>query len=93
VPRTGPASSGRRRSRDVRVTIAEDREDVVTVGRRDFSKLLPGTRSVSVEELARQQGVRPVDSLDDMQADLWDSDEELDEFLADVRASRQADPG
>jgi hypothetical protein len=58
---------------------------------RDFSKLLPDARTVSVEELARQQGVKPVESLDDMRADVWDSDEELDEFLADVRASRQAD--
>jgi len=71
--------------------MAEDREDVVTMRGRDFSKLLPGTRSPSVEELARQQGVRPVESVEDMQADLWDSDEELEEFLADVRASRQAD--
>ncbi len=63
----------------------------MTTDNEDFSKLLPGARSVSVEELARQQGVRPVDSVDDMQADLWDSDEELEEFLADVRASRQAD--
>lgn len=58
---------------------------------RDFSKLLPGARSVSVEELARLQGVKPVESLDDMRADVWDTDNELDEFLADVRASRQAD--
>jgi hypothetical protein len=70
-----------------------DRGDVVTMGRRDFSKLLPGTRSPSIEELAREQGVQPVDSLDEMQADLWDSDEELEQFLADVRASRQADLG
>ena len=60
---------------------------------KDFSKLLPGARTVSVEELARQQGVSPVTSVEDMQADLWDSDEELDAFLADVRASRQADLG
>jgi len=60
---------------------------------RDFSRFLPGARSASVEELARQQGVRPVVSLEDMRADLWESDEELEEFLADVRASRQADVG
>jgi len=69
----------------------QDREDVMTMGGRDFSKLLPGTRSVSVEELARLQGVGPVESVDDMQADLWDSDAELERFLVDVRASRQAD--
>ena len=60
---------------------------------RDFSRFLPGARSASVEELARQQGVRPVVSLEEMRADLWESDEELEEFLADVRASRQADVG
>jgi hypothetical protein len=63
------------------------------MGRKDFSKLLPGARSVSIEELARQQGVLPVESVEDMRADLWDSDEELEQFLADVRASRQADLG
>ena len=59
----------------------------------DFMRLLPGPPSVSVEELARQQGVRPVSSFDDMRADLWESDEEYDVFLADLRASRQADVG
>jgi hypothetical protein len=66
---------------------------VVTTAHRDFSKLLPGARSVSIEELARQQGVQPVESVEDMRADLWDSDEELEQFLDDVRASRQADLG
>jgi len=28
-----------------------------------------------------------------MTADLWDSDEEFDAFMADLRASRQADLG
>jgi len=60
---------------------------------KDFSKLLPGARTVSVEELARQQGVSPVVWVEDMRADLWDSDEELEAFVADVRASRQADLG
>jgi hypothetical protein len=67
---------------------------VVIMDGKEFSKLLPGApRSVSVEELARQQGVRPVEDIKDMHADLWDSDEELEEFLADVSASRQADVG
>jgi hypothetical protein len=59
----------------------------------DLTRLLPGPPAVSVEELARRQGVRPVRSFDDMRADLWESDEEFDEFLADVHASRQADLG
>lgn len=56
----------------------------------DYSDLLPGPRHVSAEELARQQGVRPIKSADDLRADLFESDDELDEFLADVHASRQA---
>lgn len=45
---------------------------------------------VSIEELARRKGVRPVESLDDMARDVFTSDDELDEFLAFVRADRQA---
>jgi hypothetical protein len=59
----------------------------------DFTWHLPGPPPVSIEELARQQGVQPVRSFEDVRADLWDTDEEFDAFLADVRASRQADLG
>jgi hypothetical protein len=51
----------------------------------------PATEHVPAEELARRQGVRPVKSIDDLaRPDLFESDEELDEFLADLYASRQA---
>ena len=55
----------------------------------DFTSLLPP--AVPIEELARQQGVRPFRPSDDVRAELWDSDEEFEAFLADVRASRQDD--
>jgi len=46
---------------------------------------------VPVEELARRQGVRPVESVDDLaRPSLFESDEELEEFLADLYASRRA---
>lgn len=46
---------------------------------------------VSAEELARQQGVRPVESVDEMaRPDLFDSDEDWEEFLADLYASRRS---
>ncbi len=46
---------------------------------------------VPVEELARRQGVRPLTSGRDlMQPGMFESDEELDEFLADLYASRRA---
>jgi hypothetical protein len=46
---------------------------------------------VPVEELARQQGVRPLASADDLvEPGMFESDEELNEFLADLYASRRA---
>lgn len=49
---------------------------------------------VSVDELIAAVGAQPVTSIDDLDrlaADIWDSDDELEAFVADVRASRNAD--
>lgn len=44
---------------------------------------------VPVEELLRRQGVRPIESVDELaRPDLFESDEELDEFIAMVYADR-----
>ena len=44
---------------------------------------------VPAAELARRQGVHPVESIDDLaRPDLFESDEELAEFLADLYAAR-----
>ncbi len=51
-------------------------------------------RRPTLDDLARTQGLKPVESLEDLERfalDVWDSDEDLDAFLADVRASRNAD--
>jgi hypothetical protein len=46
---------------------------------------------VPVAELARHQGVGPVASVDDLaRPDLFESDEELEDFLADLYATRHA---
>lgn len=46
---------------------------------------------VPVAELARRQGVGPVASVDDLaRPDLFASDEELGDFLADLYAARHA---
>lgn len=46
---------------------------------------------VPAEELARRQGVKPVTRVEDMfRPGTFESDEELDEFLADLYASRRA---
>ena len=47
---------------------------------------------VTLRELARRQGVQPVRSADDLAADgAFESDEELDEFLAALAEWRRAD--
>lgn len=52
----------------------------------------PAEDDLPIEELARRQGVKPVVSLDELaQPDLWGSDEEYEEFLADLYASRRSD--
>jgi hypothetical protein len=49
------------------------------------------TGHIPVAELARRQGVGPVASVDDLACPgLFESDEELAEFLADLYASRHA---
>lgn len=47
---------------------------------------------VPVEELLRRQGVRPIKSVDELACpDLFESDDELDEFIAFIRASRNVE--
>lgn len=53
---------------------------------------LPEQEHVQAAELARRQGVRPLRSADDLaEPGMFDSDEELDEFLADLYATRRAE--
>ena len=55
-----------------------------------FHDRLPPRRSRTLDELAANQHVAPVDSLDELATDLWDSDEELDAFIEDVHRSRHS---
>ena len=51
----------------------------------------PPEDDLSFDELAKRLGVRPVRSLTELaQPDLWESDEDYDDFLADLYASRRA---
>jgi hypothetical protein len=54
----------------------------------DFTGSEPGSYSAELDEQARRKGVRPVTSIDELRADVFESDEELDEFLADLEAFR-----
>jgi hypothetical protein len=52
----------------------------------------PAEDEVPIEELARQQGVGPIVSLDELaQPDLWESEQEYRDFLVDLYASRRSD--
>jgi hypothetical protein len=47
---------------------------------------------MSAEDLVRLAGVKPITSVEELiEPDAFESDEELDEFLADLYASRRAD--
>ncbi|MBO1414417.1 hypothetical protein [Streptomyces sp. FH025] len=48
---------------------------------------------MTITDLLTAKGVQPIRSLDDLQADTFESDEELEEFLAFYRAERQRDLG
>ena len=43
----------------------------------------------SIEELAAEQGVKPVARFEDLLGDFWPDDEDVDDFIAAVRRWRQ----
>lgn len=56
--------------------------------------LPPHRPKLSVEELIKAKNARPIQSLEDVEAlaaDVWESDEELEEFLAFTYAERRRD--
>jgi glycerol-3-phosphate O-acyltransferase len=44
-----------------------------------------------VWELARQQGVKPIRNMAELQGDFWPEEESVDDFLSWVRELRQSD--
>lgn len=54
----------------------------------DFSEPTPGSYLAQLEEQARRKQVQPIESVDELRADVFESDDELDEFLADLQAFR-----
>ena len=53
-----------------------------------FAEHEPGSYAAELDEQARRKGVRPIASADELRADVFESDEELEEFLADLEAFR-----
>lgn len=56
---------------------------------------LPGRwppEEVPTDELVKRQGVEPIVSIDELaQPELWESEQEYQDFLADLYATRHAD--
>jgi hypothetical protein len=64
----------------------------MTMSSANYPAERPERGSVSLDELARRKHVQPIRSAEDLaQDDVFDSDEELDAFLAHVQAARHAD--
>lgn len=57
----------------------------------DAAAAAPRRGPLSLDDLAARRGVKPVTSVQDMAVDGLFPDDELDEFIAQVRAWRQAD--
>jgi hypothetical protein len=67
------------------VTVADPKRSARRVADPDHTRL---------RELARQQGVRPIRSAEDLAADgAFETDEELDEFLIALAEWRRGDKG
>jgi hypothetical protein len=67
-------------------------EVIVTTNDAKFPHEPLDEDELSLDELARRQGVRPVRNVHDMaRPHVFESDEELEEFLAHITASRHAD--
>lgn len=73
---------------------ADQRKEVIVMTSSNAEQLPEYPRTaeyVPAAELARRQGVKPVARVEDMfRPGTFESDEELDEFLEDLYASRRA---
>ena len=54
----------------------------------DFAEPKPGSYAAELDEQARRKGVRPIAPVDELRADVFESDQELEEFLADLEEFR-----
>ena len=64
----------------------------MTTNSADYAGESPETRPESIDEQVKRKGVRPVESVKDMAQDgVFESDEELEQFLTHVYTARHAD--
>jgi hypothetical protein len=63
----------------------------VSTSGADSSAGAPARPRLSVAELLAAKNTRPIQSIDDLAADIFESDEELEEFLTFTYAERHRD--
>lgn len=86
-------SAGRLPGTRTSATIDEGQEVVIVTSNAEWSSLWPAASEghVPAEEQALRQGVQPITSTDDLaRPGTFESDEELEEFLTDLYASRRS---
>jgi len=89
--RTSARADDRRRNA-VSGTIVSVKEVIPLSSIHDQPESWPQDDDVPIEELARRQDVGPIASLDELaQPDLWESEQEYQDFLADLYLSRRSD--
>jgi hypothetical protein len=69
-------------------------EYLLLVGRMEEEARLEQARRQAharVWELAKQQGVKPIRSIEDLYGDFWPEEESIDEFLEWLRELRHSD--
>jgi hypothetical protein len=75
----------------IRTGVAESAEVPVNTSGSDSSAGTSIRPRVSVEQLLAAKNTRPIRCLDDLAADTFESDKELEEFLAFTYAERHRD--
>lgn len=64
----------------------------MTASGADYTSPYPQARRESVDEQVRRKGIHPVESVEELAQDgVFESDEELEQFLTHVYAARRAD--
>ena len=64
----------------------------MTTNSAGYAEESPHARPESIGEQVARKGIRPVESVEDMaQVGVFESDEELEQFLAHVYAARHTD--
>lgn len=76
-------------------TIVLDRPTTLPMGRvRITVEILPTYSfwtGTTIDELAKQQGVTPIRSIDDLWGDFWPEDESVDDCIDTIRLWRRED--